>query len=108
VREDAIGTHVRDVPRVVFSAVMTASLAVFSNQTPPPSLTTLSARITTPVFFIYATRGAGGEENNPRYYRAAAGPKQIWKIKTTHTHGVTDRPTDYERRVVAFFDRTLR
>jgi hypothetical protein len=36
------------------------------------------------------------------------GPKQIWKIDTSHTHGLNDRPKEYERRVVGFFDRTLR
>jgi hypothetical protein len=59
------------------------------------------------VFFIYATKGAGGEENNPDYYRAAAEPKQIWKIDTSHTHGLTARPKEYERRVIDFFDTSL-
>lgn len=107
VREDTIQVSLREIPEVVFSGVMTAGTAVFSNRLVPPNLKTLAARITTPVFFIYATKGAGGEDNNPEYYDAARGPKQIWRIQTSHTHGLTARPRIYERRVVGFFDRTL-
>jgi uncharacterized protein len=107
-REDAIGMTLRDVPRVALTGVMTAGMAVFSNRLPPPSLKTLAGRVeSTPLFFIYATKGAGGEENNPSYYEAARGPKQIWKIDTSHTHGLSARPREYEQRVVGFFDRTL-
>jgi hypothetical protein len=60
------------------------------------------------VFYIYATKGAGGEDNNPAYYDATHSPKQIWKIRTSHTHGLAARPREYERRVVGFFERTLR
>jgi hypothetical protein len=96
------------LPEIWFSAVMTAGTALFSNRLPPPNLKSLAARIEhTPVFFVYATKGAGGEDNNPDYYAAARGPKQIWKIDTSHTHGLTARPDEYERRVVGFFDRSL-
>ena len=79
-----------------------------SNRLPPPNLKSLAGRIEhTPVFFVYATKGAGGEDNNPEYYAAAREPKRIWKIDTSHTHGLTARPVEYERRVVGFFDRTL-
>ena len=107
VREDTVRMSLRKIPEVVFSGVMTAGTAVFSNRLPPPNLKTLAGRITTPVFFIYATHGAGGEENNPEYYAAARGPKAIWKIDTSHTHGLTAHPLSYERRVVGFFDRAL-
>jgi hypothetical protein len=59
------------------------------------------------VLFIYATNGAGGEDNNPDYYRAAGEPKQLWKIDTSHTHGLAARPKEYERRVIGFFDTSL-
>jgi dienelactone hydrolase len=108
VREDTLQMRFGKVPEIVLSGVLTGGVSLFANQAPPPNLKDLSARITsTPVFFIYAERGAAGEENNPDYYDAARGPKQIWKIDTSHTHGLTDRPEEYERRVVAFFDRTL-
>jgi dienelactone hydrolase len=107
IREDTIHVHARKISDLVVSAVITAGTALFSNRLPPPSLKTLAGRITTPVFFIYATHGAGGEENNPEYYAAARGHKQLWLIETTHTHGLATRPREYERRVVAFFRREL-
>jgi len=109
VREDTINASLRTVPEIWFTGLMTAGTALFSNRLPPPNLKELAGRIeSTPVFFIYATKGAGGEDNNPDYYEATAAPKQIWNIDTSHTHGLSSRPVEYERRVVGFFDRTLR
>jgi fermentation-respiration switch protein FrsA (DUF1100 family) len=108
VREDTVRFRLGKVPEIYFSGVMTAGTALFANQAPPPNLKDLSGRITTPVFFIHAKKGAAGEDNNPDYYVAAKGLKQIWKIDTSHTHGLTDHPEEYERRVIDFFDRTLR
>ena len=107
VREDTVHVSASKLPEIWFSGVMTAGTALFSSRLPPPNLKSLSHRITQPVFFIYARKGAGGEDNNPDYYAAAGGSKQIWKIDTSHTHGLSARPVEYERRVVGFFDRTL-
>jgi hypothetical protein len=107
VREDTIDVQVRKIPEIVVSGVMTAGTALFSNRLPPPSLKTLAGRITTPVFFVYASHGAGGEGNNPAYYAAARGRRQLWLIDTTHTNGLSARPHVYERRVVGFFEREL-
>ena len=106
-REDTVQMHASKVPLIVFSAALTAGTALFSNQGPPASLEKLAGEIRSPVFYIYASKGAGGEENNPDYFRATRSPKQIWKIDTSHTHGLTARPVEYERRVVRFFDRAL-
>jgi dienelactone hydrolase len=108
VREDTVRMSAHKIGEIVFSGVMTAGMALFSNRAPPPNLEGLVDRISpTPVFFIYATHGAGGEDNNPNYFRAAREPKQIWRIDTSHTHGLTARPQEYERRVIGFFDRAL-
>jgi uncharacterized protein len=108
VREDTVHTSLHKVPEIVFSGVMTAGMAVFSDRLPPPNLRSLAGGIeSTPVFLIYAAHGAGGEDNNPEYYDALRGPKRLWLIDTTHTHGLSARPREYERRVVGFFDRTL-
>ena len=107
VREDTIRVPARKIPEVVFSAVITTGTALFADRLPPPSLKTLAGRITMPVFFVYATRGAAGEDNNPAYYAAARGPKQLWRIDTSHTNGLSARPREYERRVVSFFEREL-
>lgn len=109
VREDVVHMSASKLPEIVSSAVMTGGVTIFANQLPPPSLVDLVPKIApTAVFFIHATKGAAGEENNPDYFEAAGTPKQIWKIETSHTHGLTDHPREYERRVIAFFDRTLR
>lgn len=109
VREDVVHMRASKLPEIVSSAVMTGGVTIFANQLPPPSLVDLVPKIApTAVFFIHATKGAAGEDNNPDYFDAAGAPKQIWKIETSHTHGLTDHPQEYERRVIAFFDRTLR
>ncbi|HEX3237947.1 MAG TPA: CocE/NonD family hydrolase, partial [Gaiellaceae bacterium] len=89
-------------------AVITAATATFANELPPPNLRDLSRRIKTPVFFIYAGHGQGGESLNPKFYAAANDPKTLWKISDAeHTGGIEARPAEYERRVVGFFDRNL-
>jgi fermentation-respiration switch protein FrsA (DUF1100 family)/uncharacterized membrane protein len=109
VREDVVHVRASKLPEIAVSAVTTAGMVVFANQLPPPNLKNLAPKIApTAVFFIYATKGAAGEDNNPEYYEAAGEPKQIWKVDTSHTHGLTDRPREYERRVVGFFNETLR
>jgi dienelactone hydrolase len=91
------------------NVALTATTALFANEGPPPNLKELVARIAPrPVFLIYAKHGQGGEELNPDYYEAAAGSKELWRIDdASHTGGLDARPAEYERRVVAFFDRAL-
>jgi uncharacterized protein len=88
-------------------ALTTVGTATFASDLPPRSLTDLSAEISEPVFFIYATPGQGGEELTRKYYEAAKGPKELWAAEGGHTHAITAEPAEYERRVVAFFDRSL-
>jgi len=89
---------------------LTAGIALFSNDAPPPSLKDLVVRIApTPVFFIYGEHGQDGERNlNPTYYKAAGEPKTIWEVPGSgHVGGITAQPKEYEQRVVGFFDRAL-
>jgi pimeloyl-ACP methyl ester carboxylesterase len=87
---------------------LTAGMAVFANEMPPPNLEDLSRRIKRPVFFIYAGHGQGGENLSAKFYAAANEPKTLWKISDAeHTGGIEARPAEYERRVVGFFDRNL-
>ena len=89
-------------------AVVTAATAIFANEMPPPNLKDLSRDIRTPVFFIYAGHGQGGENLSAKSYAAANEPKTLWKISDAeHTGGIEARPAEYERRVVGFFDRNL-
>ena len=91
-------------------AVMTAALTVFSNHGPPPPIVDRIGRIAPrSVFLIYADPGLGGENTRqPEYYEAAGEPKAIWKVPgSKHTGGIEAQPAEYERRVIAFFDRAL-
>lgn len=88
-------------------AVSTAATAVFTSDLPPPGLTDLSAEISTPVLFIYATPGAGGESLTRTYYDAARGPKELWAAPGGHTGAIDAAPEEYERRVLTFFDENL-
>jgi fermentation-respiration switch protein FrsA (DUF1100 family) len=98
------------IEATVAHAIVTPAIAIFSNSTPPESLEDLAARIAPkPVFFIYAVPGQGGEaELTELYYDSAREPKEIWLVpEARHTGGIEAQPAEYERRVVAFFDRAL-
>jgi hypothetical protein len=88
-------------------ALITAGTAVFGSDLPPRDLTDLSAEISVPVFFIYATPGQDGESLTTQYHDAAKQPKEIWAAEGVHTGAIDAEPEEYERRVVAFFDRAL-
>jgi dienelactone hydrolase len=95
---------------VIAHALVTPATALFANDLPPASLEALSAKIApTPVFFIYAVPGQGGEaELTETFYEAARQPKEIWLVPgASHTGGIEAQPQEYERRVVGFFDEAL-
>jgi uncharacterized protein len=86
-----------------------ASIAVFSNQSPPTNLKDLVPKIAPRAMFLIAAPNAPtGEDLNRGYYRAAGRPKTLWEIpESGHVGGLEARPAEYERRVVAFFNRAL-
>ena len=91
-------------------AALGTAVAVFSNQSPPPSIVDRIGEIAPrSVFLIWADPGMGGEDvRQPKYYAAAGQPKQIWKVpEADHTGGLKAQPAEYERRVVDFYDRAL-
>jgi fermentation-respiration switch protein FrsA (DUF1100 family) len=91
-------------------AAMTAGVSVFGNQTPPPNLKDLVTDISPQaVFLIYAADGQFGEvELTDDYYEAAGEPKEIWEVpEGGHIGGYAARPSEYEERVVDFFDTEL-
>lgn len=105
-------TLIRGLPAALvlpMEAVQTAAVAVLSGKAPPPALDDVLPRIAPrAVFLVYAERGGGGEDLQPRYFEAARQPKRIWKIAAaTHTGGFAARPAEYERRVTAFFADAL-
>jgi uncharacterized protein len=85
----------------------TTATAAFTSDLPPRSLKDLSAEVSAPVFFIYATPGQGGESLTEVYYEAAKPPKELWAAEGGHTGAITAEPEEYERRVVGFFDGAL-
>jgi uncharacterized protein len=85
------------------------ALAVFSNEAPPRHLKDLSAEIEQPTLLIGAPNSNHGEELNRLYDKAAGDNVELWEIpESGHVGGLEARPQEYERRVVGFFDRTLR
>jgi hypothetical protein len=91
------------------AAIKTASIAVFSNQSPPENLKNLVGKIAPrPLFLIAAPNSPNGEDLNTGYYSAAGEPKTLWEIpESRHVGGLEARPEEYERRVVGFFDEAL-
>jgi uncharacterized protein len=86
-----------------------ASIAVFSNQSPPTNLKDLVPKIAPRAMFLVAAPNAPtGEDLNRGYYGAAGRPKTLWEIpESGHVGGLEARPAEYERRVIAFFDAAL-
>lgn len=90
--------------------VLTASVWLLGSQPVPISLKSASTLIAPrAVFFIYGEDGQESERGvNPVYYDAAYRPKAIWQVPGAgHTQGIVTQPGEYERRVIAFFDRAL-
>jgi uncharacterized protein len=113
VRDDLanLGFGMDDVGNITTQAVLTAATAVFTNNLPPAALKDLAPQIAPrAVFFIYGENGQGGTEKVPNqgFYAAAGEPKEIWEVPgAQHVGGITTRPAEYERRVIAFFDQAL-
>src|SRR4051812_1428739 len=118
VSEGASGQSFRDgranngtLSAVLGDGPVTFATAIFSSTLPPPSLKSEVPRISpTAAFFVYGEKGQNGSEVQPNknFYAAAGKPKAIWEVRGgQHIAGITTRPREYERRVVAFFNRTL-
>ena len=106
--EGASGWDWQEAPT---SAVLTTSLAVISGGGPPPGLTDLAARVAPrPLFLIYGERGQQQERTlNPRYAAAAGPTATLWEVPGSgHTGGIETAAAEYERRVIGFFDASLR
>jgi dienelactone hydrolase len=95
---------------LVGNSVATAATAVFTNNLPPADLKSLVPRIAPrAVFFVYGQHGQPAEKPaNQGFYAAAGEPKAIWEVPASgHAGGIDAQPKEYERRIVAFFDRHL-
>ena len=95
---------------LVSQGAITLATAVFTGNLPPRSLESLVPKIAPrSVFFVYGEHGQPMEERaNSLLYAAARGPRQIWEVPGSgHMGGTEAQPREYERRIVAFFDRAL-
>jgi pimeloyl-ACP methyl ester carboxylesterase len=90
-------------------AVTTAGVTVFTGELPPADLQHMVPRISASTFFIYGENGQRSERPANRAFAAAAhGDTQLWEVPHAgHTGGIDAAPQEYERRVIAFFDRAL-
>jgi len=87
----------------------TVAETVLSDHTPPADLADLVPRIAPrPVLLVRGLDGNADEMLN-RVYRDLGGPTtSLWEIAGAgHTGGIAAAPTEYERRVIGFFDRAL-
>jgi fermentation-respiration switch protein FrsA (DUF1100 family) len=74
----------------------------------PPSLKAQVAKITPRPLFLISAGTCYERDANRVFYRAAGEPKTLWEMpKAPHTGGLATYPKQYERRVVAFFERAL-
>ena len=82
---------------------------MLANQGPPPALTGLVDDIAPrPLLLIRGLDGQAQEVLNRVYHAAARKPKTLWEVPgAAHTAALSAQPTEYERRVIAFFDQAL-
>jgi dienelactone hydrolase len=115
--EGGSGRSVRDIwanpdrkwPELLGNGVATAATALFTDNLPPRSLRSLAPKIQGASFFVYGEQGQPVEKPaNDAFYAEARGPKEIWEVPGSgHMKGIEAQPQEYDRRVVAFFDRAL-
>lgn len=89
--------------------VQTGALTVLSDSSPPPFLGDVVGRIAPrPILLIRALHGLDDESLNRVYYKDAHQPKALWEVRQGgHTGALQAVPTQYETRVVRFFDHAL-
>ena len=110
VRSVREAVHVPGSVKVIMTEIFgiaTLGTSIFASDLPPPSLIDLSSDISEPLFVIYSAEGQGGETISRQFYDAATGPKEVWEAPGGHTGAIDAAPDEYERRVVAFFDKAL-
>ena len=97
-----------DVTAPFFWSFITA-VRVFSGSSPGEPLEELATKVApTPLLLIAAGNAQNESEFNRLYADAAREPVELWDIpEGTHTAAIRERPDEYERRVVGFFDEAL-
>jgi fermentation-respiration switch protein FrsA (DUF1100 family) len=86
------------------------AVRVISGDSPGEPLKDLVSRVApTPLLLIAGGEGIPQERDLNRIYaEAAREPVELWDLPdVSHTAAIRERPDEYERRVVGFFDETL-
>jgi uncharacterized protein len=88
--------------------VMFSAIRVLSGDSPGPALEDQVARIASPLLLISAGHDVE-RDFNVDFAHAARAPVEHWNLpEAKHTGAIRQRPAEYERRIVAFFDDALR
>ena len=93
-----------------FYLTMYTATRVFSGESPGQPLKDAVARISPTPLLLIATGGSlpGERDFNRIYAEAAREPVELWELPdVNHTAAIRERPSEYERRVVGFFDEAL-
>jgi hypothetical protein len=100
------GTSGVDLP---YWAVLYAAARVLSGTSPAPALEGLVPRVApTPLLLIAAGGDRMERRSNRRYAAVGRAPFELWEVPGgAHTGAIRERPAEYERRVIGFFDRRL-
>ena len=86
------------------------AVRVLSGASPGEPLKDLASRVApTPLLLIAAGEGIAQERDLNRIYaEAAREPVELWDLPDiSHTAAIRERPEEYERRIVRFFDTAL-
>jgi hypothetical protein len=87
--------------------VMFNAIRVLSGDAPGAALEDQVARIASPLMLISAGHDVE-REFNVAFAHVARAPVEHWNLpEAQHTGAIRQRPAEYERRVVSFFDATL-
>jgi fermentation-respiration switch protein FrsA (DUF1100 family) len=87
--------------------VMFNAIRVLSGNSPGPALEDQVARIASPLLLISAGNDVE-RDFNVDFAHVARAPVEHWNLpEAKHTGAIRQRPAEYERRVVAFFDDAL-
>lgn len=93
-----------------FYLTMYTAARVFSGSSPGEPLKELVARISPTPLLLISTGGSLPAERdfNRIYAKAAREPVELWDLpEVNHTAAIRERPEEYQRRVVRFFDNAL-
>jgi uncharacterized protein len=81
---------------------------VLSGDSPGPALEDQVSRIASPLLLISAGHDVE-RDFNVDFAHAARSPVEHWNLpEAKHTAAIRQRPAEYERRIVGFFDDALR